>query len=342
MADLNQQLDLFAPDRWPRRPYCTDDYEEGQDIRSLAKAIEKKYIQPNPPNVRIRSIFDIDHDGGAAAWLDELPAPNWTCSNQDNPRAHLSYEWEVPALLADPAGAAMRSARYLAGIESLMMSRLGSDVSYSGVLVKNPARTDCWRVKHWTPDPYTFREIAEYLPGLDRHIPKTSTWNPALANGASRNCTLFGWLGPEGRWAYREVRRYWGGSYEAWESRVMAVACERNGQFKHPLGINEVMHIAKSVAYWCWSRFTPGKFSEYQAAQGLRRQQKEMSLVGMEAYRESRKERGALGGKRKGQKNEFIRRRAQRMATEGTKQQVIAAELGVNQATVSRWLKNMQ
>ena len=31
--------------------------------------------------------------------------------------------------------------------------------------------------------------------------------------GAARNVALFGWLGPEGRWAYREVRQFRGRDY---------------------------------------------------------------------------------------------------------------------------------
>jgi hypothetical protein len=62
-------LALFGDaSRLPRRPYCTDCLEYGTRIRGLASALSKKYIQANPPWMRIWSIFDVDRPGGGLAW----------------------------------------------------------------------------------------------------------------------------------------------------------------------------------------------------------------------------------------------------------------------------------
>jgi len=75
-----QQFDLFADkSRWPKKPYCTDDLETGIRPRSLVSAIQKKYIQANPPHLRVWTIFDVDYPGAAVAWEDaNLPPPSWS------------------------------------------------------------------------------------------------------------------------------------------------------------------------------------------------------------------------------------------------------------------------
>ena len=62
------QGDLFDLSRWPRRPYCADDLEQGVCIRSLASAIKRPYIQANPPHLRVWAIFDVDRPGAAVLW----------------------------------------------------------------------------------------------------------------------------------------------------------------------------------------------------------------------------------------------------------------------------------
>ena len=67
------QRSLFGPHRLPHRPYCTDDYEAGTWPRQLSTALQRRYIQPNPPAVRFRLLFDVDRP--AARMLG--PMPTW-------------------------------------------------------------------------------------------------------------------------------------------------------------------------------------------------------------------------------------------------------------------------
>ena len=97
---LPAQPDLFNPSRWPRRPYCTDDFADGVRIRSLKQALTKAYIQPNPPHLRVWSIYDIDRPGGALAWeAANLPEPSWVTINKQNAHAHIVYGLSAPVLV---------------------------------------------------------------------------------------------------------------------------------------------------------------------------------------------------------------------------------------------------
>ena len=78
-------------------------------------------------------------------------------------------------------------------------------------------------------------------------------------------------------YAYRAIRRWWApprehGAYVHWQAhlydRCQNYTCS---QHAHPLDYRECHHIAKSVAHWVWTRFSPECFSERQAALGRRR-----------------------------------------------------------------------
>src|SRR5580704_11110438 len=99
-----QQSSFLAPERWPRRPYCTNELERGLIIRPRETALNFRYVQPNPPNVRLRLVFDVDTDDLFAplTWESIGCAANWTASNRKPPpRPHTAYELNIPVLLAD-------------------------------------------------------------------------------------------------------------------------------------------------------------------------------------------------------------------------------------------------
>jgi hypothetical protein len=263
-----EQLDLFGgADRLPRRPYCSDDLSAGLRIRSLAAALTKPYVQVNPPHLRIWSIYDIDRPGGGLAWESaNLPAPSWAAINKQNGHAHVVYGLSAP-VLTDGMGARDAPMRYLCAIESCMRARLQADPGYSGLITKNPAHP-LWRVLRGPRLGYELSELAEYLPDLDKHRPRRGAKPERV--GLGRNVTLFDELR---RWAYRGIRRYWGGGLDGWNawlsscnSRALTLNAELfGGRLLHE---REVWHIARSVAKWTWRHFKPDKFSALQAARG--------------------------------------------------------------------------
>ncbi len=63
-----QQLDLF--DSLPNKPYCMDDVPGSMLIRTKAIAVNKPYIQVNPPLMTIYFVFDVDQEDSVWSWFD--------------------------------------------------------------------------------------------------------------------------------------------------------------------------------------------------------------------------------------------------------------------------------
>lgn len=308
-----RQLSIFDDEqRWPRRPYCSDDLQTGLKIRSLKQALTKQYVQANPPNLRVWSIHDVDRAGAAGTWESAgLPPPSWATINKANGHAHLVWGLTAPVLVEDYGGR-KEPMRYLCGIEAFMREKLQADAGYSGLITKNPAHP-LWDLLVGPVPHYSLKELADSLPGLNKHLPKTHKNIEQI--GLGRNCTLFDYLR---KYAYKAVRNH--ENFVMWQSHLNNQALTRNGDFAAPLEGNEVWHIAKSVAKWVWYKFdlqaSDDKFSKLQAF------------------------RGAKGGLAKGLANEDKRSSAILMRAKGMTQQEIADELEVSQKTVSNWLRN--
>jgi hypothetical protein len=312
-----EQLDLFADiGRWPRRPYCSDDLANGLRIRSLAKALTHPYIQANPPHLRVWALFDIDRAGAALAWEDaDLPPPTWTAINRQNGHAHSAWGLEVPVLV-DGLGARDAPLRYLCAVESLMAERLQADPGFGGLITKNPAHPLWWTLKGPRLS-YSLGELAEYLPGLEKHRPKRRAPDQI---GLGRNVALFDRLR---QWAYRAIRPHWGGGlqgWNAWLSQCNSRALTYNADFLTPLDGREVWHLARSVAKWTWRNTTAEGFSAWQAAQG--------------------RKAGIASGKVRRSASEEKRATARLMAAAGRSVREIAAELDVGKSTVDRWIRD--
>jgi len=317
------QQDLFQSDRWPRKPYCTDDLESGIYPRSLASAIKKKYIQANPPHLRIWSIYDLDYAGAGMAWEDNnLPPPNWATINRDNGHAHLVYGIRAPVLVDSPD---MRQApiRYLCAIEHAFRASLHADQGYSGLMTKNPVHP-VWKLLKGPQMYYDLGYLAEHV-DLPKYLPKTGVNVEEI--GLGRNVTLFEFLR---HWAYPNVRKYKeeGGiqGWNAWMSTCNIRALERNGDFQYQLDGREVWHIAKSVAKWTFRLFdieaSDKRFSKLQAYRGSKG--------------------GKVSGKVRLLANEDKRASARLMHLKGINNEKVALELGVHRNTISLWLNSAQ
>lgn len=303
MAALAQQLDLFDAARWPRRPYCTDDLSAGLQIRDHAHALQRAYVQHNPPAMVFWMVADIDRPEAGAAWIDAgLPAPAWICQTPKSGHAHIAYGLAVPVCRSDAARP--EPMRLAAAVERGLWSALGADTGYAGLVTKTPGHP-AWRTLYPQPGGglYELNELAEYVelkpPPRKRE-----------AAGLGRNCDLFDRLRS---WAYRAIRQGWP-EYGRWLTAVRERAHGLN-TYATPLPVSEIEATAKSVAKWTYANITQQGFSAVQAA------------------------RGARGGRAKGQAYADKRERAQALRAEGRTQAAIGVELGVSQMTVSRWLK---
>lgn len=302
---------LFAPSRLARRPYCSNDPSlEGVRIRGAKQALTRSHIQPNTPALHFRLVFDIDKPGAIYAAEDaNVAAPNWIAENPRNGHAHFGYELEVPVVTSEAGRTA--PVRYAAAVERAYRRALGADAAYSGLICKNPLH-DRWWTHVQRVQPYDLAELAEWV-----DLPTKITPRQAEETYLGRNVRLFDRLR---HWAYRNVRHY--ESRAEWSLACHAKAGELNA-FDTPLGVSEVLHVARSVEKWGWTKFdlaaSDKRFSELQAHRG--------------------KMGGAASGKARAAASEDKRVSAHVMRASGMTQVAIAAELGVSTRTVIRWLE---
>jgi len=296
-----QQLDLF--ENLPHNPYCMDEKPGYMLIRTKSIAIKKPYIQINPPLMTIYFVFDDDKDDAALSWFDaDLPAPLWTTQNAENGRCHHCYKLELPLCTSEMAS--IKAIKYAQAVYYAFALKMGADLNYSHLITKNPLHPQ-WRTTVWTDQAYSLDYLADFV-DLPKRIPKKLE-----VVGLGCNVTMF----EKGRhWAYKAIRDYMhhNSSYE-WERAVKAQIEAINSDFEQPLPYSEVKATAKSIAKWVWQRFSYGEFSALQA------------------------ERGAKGGKAKGQAYATKREQAAQLKANGMNNTQIAAQLEISRITVSRW-----
>ena len=254
-------LDPFY-EHLPDSPYCGEaDGYRGLRILPRDAALRRPQIQHQPPWLRVHLTFDIDRDGAwCAADEAKLPAPTWVAINRQNGHGHAVYSLDAPVLLGprDREG----PIRYLVQVERGLRIRLRADASYGGFTTKNPSH------RRWvtiaTGRAYELDELHDYLGDLRKYArlaPETA--------GVGRNIEAFDAVR---QLAYRAAREFWGpDGLEPWElylrEQVRAYTRERHDP---PLHDQECRWIARSIARWCWRRFTPVRFRQIQAERGAK------------------------------------------------------------------------
>lgn len=310
-----QQLafDLFAEDRLPRKPYCTDDLAHGVMIRSLSAALRMRYIQPNRPGMSSYLAFDVDRADAGVAWMDSnAPRPNFIIKNPDNGHAHYLYALE--AAVCTTSAARLEPLRYLAAVERAIAQELDADPGYSGLIIKNPAHAH-WQTIITQTDAYTLSGLSSKL-DLTTRAANSDVVRESF--GLGRNCTVFDELR---FWSYKAVTRYWRpGGESAWLVAVRDRAHELN-LFASPLQMKEIDQIAKSVGNWVWKRFSP-----------IQRQ----ALIERTHTPELQAKRGQLKGAKL---REAMLPLVLEMSAAGNSQSAIARDTGISQQTIGNWLK---
>jgi hypothetical protein len=320
------QLALFK-ESLPYKPYCTDALEHGLIIRSVAHAINHKYIQPNHPNSRLWLLYDIDRATSPEEITDDLglPPPHIFAQTKDNGHAHALYGMELPIHYnLDSSQAAIR---FAGAVDCGMTVRLQADAGYAGLICKNPLHPD-WRVWSSNHELYTLEYLAEFV-DLSAYKDKRKNL-PAI--GLGRNCTLFNRVS---YWAYKAIRQGWP-DLEQWLKAVETRAYAYN-DFDVQLHSSEVRHIAKSIAKWTYRNLSPVGFSQWQAIQG-----RKGGLI--TAQRHDMAVRGAQGGAKGGRpsKKQEQLEMVLELKAKGYNNRAIAEDLQIGAATVSRWLNGVK
>jgi len=297
-------------------------------------------IAPDPPGWLTALRFDIDTEGGGAAWIEaELPAPNLVVINPSNGHAHLIYllgAW-VQTDFGDPRR--LKVIRYAAAIERAYTAALGADTGYAGRFHHNPL-SDTYVTKVGRDAPYSLAELAQYV---DLTIPLQKKIAPT---GIGRNVEVFDRLR---RWAYAAVadwRIAHGKTASIYEGWCRAVS-DRASQFgddvgavspRGPLKGNEVGHIAKSVARWVWERYGADVPPLLREARDAAQRERERSR---QAAREAARKRSRMT------REEYVaparqrRAKALEMHTKGIAASEIARFLSVSIREVYRLLQSV-
>ena len=309
-----QLIDFFT--NLAHKPYCADDLLYGLKIRPKKTAINMQYIQGNQPCMFHYFFFDIDRSDAVMAWHEEnLPMPYWTAQTQKNGHAHLCYKLEIP--LCTSEFGSQKAIAYASKVQAGLANKLGADVGYSHLITKNPFHKD-WRVTFWTEQAYTLDYLADFV-----ELPKKLSKEQEVL-GLGRNCTLFE---NARKWAYKAVRDYFHHhSSLEWEKAVLAHIEALNREFEVPLPYSEVKATAKSIAKYCWNKFSYAGFSEWQSKN---------------AERANAKGACSLGGKARSQQFNNLRQQALDLHIEGVNNTKIAEYLNVSRKTITRWLNQV-
>ncbi len=244
----------------PARPFCTDGDYSAMSRQSRHEAADRRMIQPNATNLIRWLTFDIDRAAAWYAWEEgRLPYPNFIAVNQDNGHAHIAYELAAPVSVS--SNSSHDAVQFLEAVQRGFTRRLRADRGYAGFLCKNPVHP------HWLTDwqsgrPYELHVLNEALDPADRR--KATTEPPT---GFGRNCAIFDLLREA---SYRQVLIFKkAGKTEAEFRKFLEnVSVDVNRKFNVPLYLQELSQIAKSVAKWSWTRFSPERFSAIQSARG--------------------------------------------------------------------------
>lgn len=311
MQQLNLGLELFT-DRFPNKPYCSDDLNLGLQIRPKSLALLKRYIQPNHPYYTHFFVFDLDYP---TAYVDlfysmvGVPTPNLIVENPENGHAHYIYQLKTPIYNTNASND--KPIKYGNAVYLALRDVLNADVNYSGLITKNAVHKH-WRTHVLREQPYTLDQLSERLDLTTRQINKDIKIDEAV--GLGRNCCVFHTVR---HWAYVEVRQYRAKSFNQWLEAVIAQCCSVNAQFTAPMQYNEVKGIAKSIARWVWKR------DGYAYQEFIDRQTR----------------KGQLGGKAKGEAYNAKRKLAVRYKAKGMSYTEIADKLRVSRRSVIYWCK---
>ena len=239
----NAQFKQDFYEKLPHKPYCSDDLGHGVIIRPKKTAIQKPYIQYNPPCLITSLVFDIDRSDAYFAWSDaNLPQPTWIAKNPKNCHAHIGYMLATPVCTTHRAR--QNVIEYLAKIEQAYSLALGADRGYSGLITKNPCH-GAWENHIFGVEPYELNYLADFveLQELKTDLKEVS--------GLGRNCMMFDTVR---KWAYKAIREHRGSTFDVWLGEVLKMAINANGAFIEPLPYSEVKATAKSIARYCWKK----------------------------------------------------------------------------------------
>ena len=152
--------------------------------------------------------------------------------------------------------------RLFEDVERGLGRRLGADLSYNGLICKNPI-SPSWETDWMASSAYELSRLNDYLDKSDKV--KFAREDSSIG----RNCSLFDSLRKVG---YREVLKFkkYGQAFLEFRAFLEGVASQINLTFSSPLWKQEVGSVVKSVSRWIWDEFSVAKYTQLQSFRGRR------------------------------------------------------------------------
>lgn len=258
MLNPSEFVDLWKS----KRPYATDNFQNGLYRMDRELAIEKRYIETSPKT--LRNIVTIDLDMNDAEWhfkglmYDEpvMPEYSFFTINPLKGTAHANY-------FIEGSVQSKKALEYLKDITDRLTLLAGGDPAYGGRIMRNPLHEDqrtIWGTDHL----YTLDELNEYAIKAKTHDVPINTETEA---GEGRNAALFEALR---KWSYRERLKY--DNFNDFRVAMGERANELNFSFETPLAPSEVKTICNSTIKWVWKRFNKETFLKIQKARSHKRE----------------------------------------------------------------------
>lgn len=211
------------------------------------------YMQINRRDMVSWLIFDLDHVN-ALSWDDAgLPAPNLIVRNRKNGHAHLYY---AISPICTSEKARERPVRYMKAVYAAFAERLQADEDYhSGPVAKTPGHP-WWQTTELHAHVYDLGELAE---SVELKLPTWRKGPDVDQVSHSRHCIMFEKLR---HFAYsitnRERDR---GTFQSFTRQLEQYAHSENrfaraGFTSRDLPLSSIRATVRSVARWCWYRYT--------------------------------------------------------------------------------------
>lgn len=377
---MQAPLDLFWQ-RLPKFAYAMD-FLGPMALLPKAQAVLLRYIQTQPKNVIGALPFDIDCKFGALTWDDaNLPPPNLVVINPKNTHAHYLYLIQDPIFLGE-GKPLTQAAQYLRTVHRGMTFQLKADPSYSGFTVKNPLhehwpvwspRTEPYELNElldWiTPEALKFarqrpKPSEEF--GLGRNVAlfnSTRLWAYKWVLTYKETASYKEWTQlvlvhaqelnaqfkyplerPEVEHTAKSIARWtWENFSKAGLAKVQSTRGKKSGKVRGEATATQLTEIAQEIRK-AGERPSTARIAE---ASKLSERQVRRHSAGIKAGLAAKNGPSPIYPDMvnvRSMHNSYSERVSAviEMRSKGMTQQQIAAELGINQATVSRILRKTQ
>lgn len=250
---------IFTDRYLPHKPFAAEEIRNGVYRYPKEKALEKRYIETQPKDIKNFLIFDIDIENAdwhlkSLMWDDNsIPEPNVIINNPNTTHSQVIY-------FLDGVITTSKAESYYNHIRTRFQPIIGGDPAYSGRIMRNPLRHNS---EYITDKEYTLQDIKLFIPD---HLPIIETEIKEISSG--RNDAMFTSLRTFGYSAYRKSDFNNSTIYKIIETQAYFL---NESSFDNPLSQSELNSIIKSTYKWITTRHSKGQFSKIQSNRAQKR-----------------------------------------------------------------------